>query len=117
MSQQFGPSLRLRQRSEFTAVQNGGLRVAGRFITVLGRPNGLESDRLGIVASRRVGAAVARNRAKRRVRELFRRSRPSPRAGRQFDIVVIVRSELPDAPFEAVAADFQTALTKLRGAR
>ena len=89
-------------------------------MTVLGKPNALERDRLGVVASRRIGGAVVRNRAKRRLREVFRRgltagaARPGERT---LDLVVIARRDLVDAPFAAVEADFQNALRRLRGAR
>ena len=97
-----------------------GRRVATRYLTLLGRPNALERDRLGIVASRRIGGAVVRNRAKRRLREMFRRglATGAPRPGdRTLDVVVIARRELVDAPFAAVEADFQNALRRLRSAR
>jgi ribonuclease P protein component len=94
--------------------------VSAKYLTMIGRPNGLECDRLGIIASRRVGGAVVRNRAKRRLRELFRRESPARAAEqgrRAMDVVVVARSALVDAPFAALAADFQEALRKLRGAR
>ena len=119
MSHRFGRAARLRSRVEFTAVQSGGRRAPGRFLTLLGRPNALGRDRLGIIASKRVGGAVERNRAKRRVRELFRclggDVQPKDTAG--LDLVVIVRSDLVSAPFDAVGADFRSALRKLRGAK
>ncbi|HXT68589.1 MAG TPA: ribonuclease P protein component [Vicinamibacterales bacterium] len=117
MSHRFGRAARLRSRVEFTAVQSGGRRAPGKFLTLLGRPNSLGRDRLGIIASKRVGGAVARNRAKRRVRELFRRDTSRPAGAADLDLVVIVRSELVDAPFDAIAADFRAALKKLRGGR
>lgn len=112
----FRPSARLRARAEFVGVQKGGRRVSGRFVTLIGLPNTLGADRLGIVASKRVGGAVVRNRAKRRLREIFRRDQPS-RASRSLDVVAIARRELVDAPFAAAEADFVAALGKLRGAR
>jgi ribonuclease P protein component len=120
MSQKFGPELRLHTRAEFVAVQNSGRRAPAKFMTLLGRPNGLDRDRLGLVASRRVGGAVARNRAKRRLRELFRRQDPerARERGRQpMDIVAIARADLATAPFAAVETDFHAALRRLRGAR
>jgi len=117
MSPRFGRAARLRSRAEFTAVQSGGRRAPGKYLTLLGRPNSLGRDRLGIIASKRVGGAVERNRAKRRVRELFRRDDTRPAGAAELDLVVIVRSDLVDAPFESVAADFRAALKKLRGAR
>lgn len=93
--------------------------MSGRYVTLIGVPNSLGSDRLGIVASRRVGGAVIRNRAKRRLREIFRRDLPSraAAASRAFDVVAIARRELVDAPFAAAEADFVAALGKLRGTR
>lgn len=119
MSSTFGPRVRLHTRAEFMAVQNGGRRVATRYFTLLGRPNALGRDRLGIVASRRVGGAVVRNRAKRRFRDIFRREAGAPDDGteRSLDVVVIARSESLAAPFGVLQADFHTALEKLRSAR
>ena len=117
MSLRFGRSARLRSRAEFTAVQQGGRRAPGRYLTMLARPNSVGHDRLGIIASKRVGGAVERNRAKRRIREVFRRHTRRDDGMADLDLVVIVRPELVQAPFPAVTADFQTALKKLRGAR
>ena len=119
MSHRFGRAARLRSRPEFTAVQSGGRRAPGKYLTLLGLPNSLGRDRLGIIASKRVGNAVNRNRAKRRVRELFRRSDSDtrPTGAAVFDLVVIVRSDLVDAPFDAIAADFRAALKKIRGSK
>jgi len=115
MSEAFRPSARLRHRGEFTVVQSRGRRVSGRFLTLLGHPNTVGHDRLGIIASKRVGNAIARNRAKRRLREVFRRA--GAPAAPSLDLVAVARTGLTTAPFTAVAADFQAALGKLRGAR
>lgn len=105
------PCGRLRTRAEFEAVFKSGRRASGRFLTVVIRPNALAVARLGIVASRKLGGAVQRNRAKRRIREIFRRLRQEPfAAGR--DIVVIPRRELLDAAFAALETDYQSVLRR-----
>jgi len=86
--------------------------VATRYLTLLGRPNELGRDRLGIIASRKLGGAVVRNRAKRRIREVFRRAAAAP-APEGFDLVVIPRRDLVDAPFAALTADFDSARRRL----
>lgn len=106
---------RLKRRPEFTAVQNAGRRVGGKYVTLVGLSNTRGTDRLGIIASKRVGGATTRNRAKRRLRELFRRE--IGRGDRCLDIVAIARREIVDAPFALVETDFHAALLKLRGAR
>jgi len=88
-------------------------------MTLLGRPNDAESDRLGIIASRRFGGAVARNRAKRRIREIFRRrTREAATTNvRPLDLVVIPRRELLTVPLSVVEADFHAAVRRLRGVK
>ena len=118
VSHRFPASVRLRSRREFAPVQAHGRRVAARYLTVLGRAGAGESDRLGIIASRKLGGAVQRNRAKRRVREVFRRQEPldvRARDLRPLDIVVIPRRESLTAPIEVIAEEFRSAVRKLRG--
>ncbi len=73
-------------------------------MTVLFLANGLSHDRLGIIASRRIGGAVRRNKAKRLIREIFRLNK---RSGPGWDIVVIPKPELPDVDFAALEADYR----------
>ena len=118
MAVRFGSAVRLHTRGEFTAIQQHGRRVGGRYLTLLGRPNTLGYDRLGLVASRRLGGAVVRNRAKRRLREIFRRQLGEaavapPRRG--WDVVVIGRTGVAEAPFPALLAEFAAAVRRLRG--
>lgn len=103
---------RLRKRAEFTRVQSGGRRVSGRFVTLLILANDCTAPRLGLIASRKLGPAVARNRAKRRLRDLFRRHRGALGDGAALDIVAIPRREICDAPFADVEADFLTTLRR-----
>jgi ribonuclease P protein component len=84
---------------------------------VLALPNACGRDRLGIIASRRLGDAVLRNRAKRRVREIFRlrADRAAVESGQPaLDLVVIPRREVARAPFGELVAEFGSALGRLR---
>ena len=103
----FAKTQRVRRRAEFQNVFDRGVRIHGRYLTLLMAPSPGARCRLGIVASKKLGAAVARNRAKRLIREVFRQH--PPRAGRAVDVLVIPRRELFDAAFSHIEDDFQTA--------
>jgi ribonuclease P protein component len=110
-SRTFDKSRRLRRRAEFQHVFDGGQRIRGRFFTLLLAPSTASKCRLGIVASRKLGDAVRRNRAKRLIREIFRLN-PPPGEARAVDIVVIPRVELFGAAYTTVVEDYQSALSR-----
>lgn len=106
---------RVRKRAEYLEVQSGGLRISGDCLVfvVLRRPAG-SPVRLGITASRKIGGAVQRSRARRLVRAGFRAIfRDLPAA---LDIVVIVRRPLGEMKLAAILAEWQRALPRLRRA-
>lgn len=99
---------RIRRRPEFERVYNEGTRISGRFMTVFLLGNGRQTPRFGVAATRKLGNAVERNRAKRLARELFRRHKIA--AG--YDIVIVPRREMLDAPFATLEADYDRALER-----
>jgi ribonuclease P protein component len=101
----FDRTRRVRRRVEFQRVFDRGVRVHGRFMTLLMAPALGSRSRLGIVASKKLGDSVARNRAKRLIREIFRHH--PPQAGRPVDVLVIPRRELFDAVYSSLEDDFR----------
>ena len=70
--------------------------------------------RIGFTVSKKVGNAVARNRARRRLRAVVEQVLPSyGKAGR--DYVVIGRRQTIERPFDALIDDLTQALQKVRG--
>jgi ribonuclease P protein component len=104
---------RIRRRPEFERVYEQGARVHGRYMTIFVLPNGGATARLGVAATRKLGSAAERNRAKRLAREVFRRHKLA--AG--VDIVVVPRREMLDAPFDSLETDYLTTLERCRRAR
>ena len=106
----------MRHRRDFERAYSEGVRHHARFMTVIVVPNSGGDPRLGVAASRKVGAAVKRNRAKRLARELFRCHKIEPAFGVQsgWDVVIVPRREMLDAPFAALEADYTRAVALCR---
>ena len=104
----FRPAERIRRRAEFQQVYERGVRIHSRYSTVFVLANSRGVGRLGIAATRKLGGAVLRNRAKRLIREVFRRNKIA--AG--FDVVVIPRRELLDASLNVLETDYRTLLER-----
>lgn len=109
-SVRFPKARRVRRRGEFQRVFDLAHRSKGRYLTVLMARNSGGGARLGIVASRKLGDAVRRNRAKRLIREVFRKT--DALIGQSVDVVVIPRRELFDAAYPSLESDFRTAVTR-----
>ena len=110
-SRQFGKNRRIRRRAEFQKVFDSGQRIRGRFLTLLIASSQVSLTRLGIVASRKLGDSVRRNRAKRLIRELFRQF-DTPESLARVDIVVIPRVELFGATYTSLEEDFRTVFVR-----
>ena len=107
------PILRLTRRPQFLAAAKGVSVARGAvLIQQLDRGDGDPSVRLGFTATRKIGGAVVRNRAKRRLREAARLLTPlHGRAG--CDYVFIARMGTADRDWDRLLDDVKSALTRL----
>ena len=66
---------RLRRKADFEIIAREGTRRHTRNFLLIARKNDQGFARVGVVAGKKVGTAVERNRVKRLVREFFRRNK------------------------------------------
>ena len=101
----------LTQNSQFLRLYRRGKSAVTPTMVVYAARNREGERRLGITAGKKVGGAVQRNRAKRRIRELYRISQGHLRQG--YDLCIVARTFTVHAPYVKLARDFRMAAEKL----
>lgn len=91
---------RLTSSTDFKRVRRTGKSYAHPLAILLVSPNALPNSRFGITASRALGSAVHRNRAKRLLREALRSYLDKAIGG--WDIVFVARPTLIEADWTDV---------------
>ncbi len=109
--ERFRPQDRIRKRSEYQTIYDRGERIPSAHFVLFVMRNGTGRPRLGITVTRRVGGAVQRNRAKRLIREIFRKHKTELM---NVDIVVNGRSGLPAADYRRLEGEFLVRLRPFR---
>lgn len=110
LTAKFPKSVRLRRRAEFLQLASAQHKSAVRGFLVVWRENNLQTARLGITASKKIGCAVVRNRIKRRLREFFRHNRLEMPA---VDLNIIARRESALMTFPDIVLELQKALSRI----
>ena len=98
-------TLSLKENHLFRALYHRGKSAARKSMVmyVMKRRN-QPVNHLGITVSVKLGCAVERNRARRRIRETYRLNETRLKSG--FDIVIVARKPAVDGPFELLQKDF-----------
>lgn len=105
------PPARLKRRAEFLRAAREGRKVGRGAIVVQALPRDDTATRLGFTATKKIGNAVVRNRAKRRLRAMARlvlEADPAP----GWDLVLIARDATVTCTFPTLRAEFESALAK-----
>jgi ribonuclease P protein component len=92
----------LKTSGQFERVRRAGRSWASGPVVLNAAPNGREGIRCGFVVGKKVGGAVSRNRARRRIREAIRQKLPLLKPG--YDLVWIARSSIIEADFDSIQA-------------
>ncbi len=108
MDENFNPLERIRKKKDFLHLYKKGKRYRGKYFILIYLANELAFSRVAIVASKKLGNAVQRNRTKRWLRTLFRRNKGL--LEKPFDLLFIPRKEMHEAEWLNLTNDYRAAL-------
>ena len=104
-------TIALKENHEFRRLYHRGTSSAGRHLVLYCRKNRLGHNRLGVTVSVKLGHAVVRNRARRRLREAYRLH--EDQFVRGYDIVVVARVRAAFAPYQELERHLLRTMDKL----
>lgn len=118
MKQQCSAKLHyMKKRAEFLALNRKSKRFVGAGMLVVAQWRNEEELHIGFTASKKVGGAVQRNRAKRRMRAvvdgLVRLNPSFQTKGRGLALILIAKKEILTTPFEVLEKDLSHALEEM----
>lgn len=94
----------LTSNAQFQRTYKKGKNAVCAGFVLYARRNGQKTNRLGLTASKKLGGAVKRNRARRRLKEIYRLNAESLRTG--YDIVLVARAGVLYGRFDRLQSDF-----------
>ncbi len=98
-------NLRLKESRDFAQIKAGGVSQAGRFLVLaVLKDTDIPAFRFGLITGKKLGNAVARNRIRRRLREIIRAHRSEIQPG--FKFVTIARWRAPQAELKELEGDW-----------
>ena len=104
-------SVSITKNSDFRRLYAKGKSAVSPLMALYCRKNGSSVNRLGITVSGKLGNAVARNRIRRRLKEIYRLNEASLSPG--YDIVLVARMKSRLAGYSELNKDFLRLSQKL----
>ncbi|MCD6516611.1 MAG: ribonuclease P protein component [Candidatus Aminicenantes bacterium] len=108
MKESISPKERIRKKREFSLIYKKGNRYRGKYFIIIYLPNGGSQSRLAVVAGKKIGNAVKRNKAKRWIKALYRRNKNLLEDS--TDLIFIAKENIFKAPWKNLQKDYAKAI-------
>ncbi len=107
------PINRLHRPSDYSRVLSTGNKMVSVSWVFITSPGTTDVTRVGIIASKKVGKAVSRNRAKRLLRALSREVLAKDERLKDLDVVLIARSHLLRRDYQLLVRELKYCVAKI----
>jgi len=111
MGEDFSPQERIRKKKDFLYLYKKGTRYRGKYFILIYLSNEFAHSRVAVVASKKLGNAVQRNRIRRRFRTLFRRNKTLLQ--NPLDLIIIPHREIHGADWISLEKSFVAVLKSI----
>jgi ribonuclease P protein component len=108
MNESISSKERIKKKREFSSLYRKGNRYRGKYFKFIYLTNELKHSRMAAVAGRKVGKAVTRNKAKRWIRDLFRRNKSLLKS--PTDLIIMAKEGMLSAPWKQLEKDYIKAI-------
>ena len=100
----------LRDNRDFKRLYKKGKSVGSKYIVLIHLKNQLDYNRYAVLASKKVGNSVMRNRARRLIKESLRIQKSEIKQG--YDILFIARNRCAEAAFAEIFQSLKNTLKR-----
>lgn len=111
MDENFSPRERIRKKKDFYHLYKKGKRYRGKYFVLIYRSGEFAYSRVAVVASKKLGNAVQRNRIRRRFRTLFRKNKKLLR--NPLDLIIIPQREIHEADWKSLEKSYAAVLKSI----
>jgi len=111
MDETLSPRERIKKKKDFLFLYKKGYRYRGKFFNLIYLSNDLCFSRMAVVASKKIGNAVKRNKVKRSMRALFRKNKELLK--NPLDIIFIAKKEILEASWPMLEKDYSAAFESI----
>lgn len=101
---------RINRKRDYDNIYKNGRKILGRYMVLFFLKKTTGFTRYGIVTSKKLGHAVNRNLAKRRLRAIIYSN--MDKYGGPYDIVIVARNTINSASFEDISRDYHNIMRK-----